>query len=671
MARDMGKRFLSGARRWDRNQVVDVLVAAGFGVADEVESLVDARGQPGLLLQALPAGVVLGGLLLVRRRRPLLTVTLFSAVAILSTVVQDLVTPAGAGSPNQVVPIVAILVISYSLGTFGSRRDLLLGLPQPLVVVVVNDLARPTGNSIPGALTFVAIFLVGAPAVGGRLVRGRQRLLEALAEQRRQLDIQRSMQTRTARVTERLHLAERLHQDLAAGIDSLMTEVNAAEHEKDARAAAVAAIEARARALLAETRKVVVSLASADSASHPPGSATTSGAAGVSGGAQRADAAQRVKPAQPEASKTAITWTALAAAAVCTGLLLQVRVTPGIRVPMPVALLGCLVIAAPLAVAWSRPLVMTAALWSAAAAFSAFVTPLGHMFAAISLAFVPPFIVAYFGSRRGAAAGLVICCLGGLLCFGGWDGFIRTYEFVLVLATWIAGRVLSARSGMVQELRLNNQLLIGEREASMRQAVAEERARMARDLHDSIGHHLTIIALQAGAARRMWTSDPPRARAALATIAGVAAHGSAELRMGLDSGLVLAGDAPLTNIAALLDNARAAGLPVSWHADGNQPDLPSDIELALFRVLQEALTNVLRHAPGAAADITFRYRGSHAELVVTNSAGDRPSTWAGGSSRGQHGMRQRAEEHGGRLDCGHRPGGGFEVRAWFPLPEKT
>ena len=92
-----------------------------------------------------------------------------------------------------------------------------------------------------------------------------------------------------------------------------------------------------------------------------------------------------------------MTWTALAAAVVGTWLLLQVRAAPDVHVPMPVALLGCLVIAAPLAVAWRWPLAATAALWSAAALFSAFVTPLGTKFAAISLAFVPPFMVAYFG----------------------------------------------------------------------------------------------------------------------------------------------------------------------------------------------------------------------------------------------------------------------------------
>ena len=120
-------------------------------------------------------------------------------------------------------------------------------------------------------------------------------------------------------------------------------------------------------------------------------------------------------------------------------------------------------------------------------------------------------MVAYFGGRRGAVAGLAVCVLGGLLCFGGWNGFVKGYVFVFMLAAWIAcSHPVGPVTGLVEELRSNNKLLAGQREASLRQAVAEERARIARDLHDSIGHHLTIIALQAGAARRMRTSDPPR-----------------------------------------------------------------------------------------------------------------------------------------------------------------
>jgi signal transduction histidine kinase len=669
MAWDLGKRFLPGAMTWDRHQVVDVLVAVVFGVAGEVEAVIDAHGQPFLLATACLTGPVLAGLLLVRRKRPLLTMSVFMAVAVAGSVIQALVVPAAERPSNQVVPIFAIMVMSYSLGAFGSRRDLLLGLPQPLVVVVIIDRLQPAGQSVPGAVAYFAVAVVGVAALGGRLIYARQKLLKTLAGQRRQLDVQQAMQTRTALAAERLQLAGQLHEDLVAGMESLMTEAGAAEQQGAGRQpAAVAAIEIRARALLAETRKVVVSLAadSARGAASPP---ATSGAEPL-----RAGAGQSAMTAPRMTSSAAITWTALAAAVAGTWLLLQVRTAPDVRVPMPVALLGCLVIAAPLAMAWRWPLAMTAALWSAAALFSAFVTPLGNKFAAISLAFVPPFLVAYFAGRR-AAAGLGICLLGGLVCFG-WAGFARNYVFVIVLAAWIAGRVLYARSRMVEEQRSNNQLLARQGEVRLRHAVAEERARIARDLHDSIGHHLTIIALQAGAARRLWTSDPPKARAALATAARVAAHGSAELKMGLGSGLALTGHAspgtaPVTDITALVGNARAAGLPVSLHAGGTEPDLPGDVKLALFRVLQEALTNVLRHAPGAAADVTVHGDSSHVELVVTNSAGDHSSTWAAGGSHGQRGMRERVEEHGGHLDYGHSPDGGFEVRAWFPLPEGT
>src|SRR5580658_7137559 len=660
MARDLGKRFLLSARTWDRHQVVDVLVAVVFAVAGEVEAVIDAHGQPYLLATACLTGPVMGALLLVRRKRPLLPMSLFAAVATAGSVVQALVIPAVTGSANQGVPPFFILVASYSLGAFGSRRDLLLGLPQPLIVVVILSRLQPSGQSVAGAVAFFGVFLVGAAALGGRLIYGRQELLRALAEQRRQLDTQHAMQARTALATERLQLAGRLDEELVTGLDSLMSEVGAAAHEgAGGQAAAVTAIETRARALLAETRQVVVSLA-ADSAPSAAGPATTPDA-----GAE----------AHQAASSAAITWTAIAAAAVGTGLLLQVRAAPDVRIPMPVALLGCLVIAAPLAMTWRWPLAMTTALWSAAALFSAFAAPLGNEFAAISLAFVPPFMVACFAGRRRAAAGLGICILGGPVCFG-WADFAKNYVFVIMLAAWLAGRVLYARSRMVEEQRSNNQLLARDSEVRLGHAVAEERARIARDLHDSIGHHLTIIALQAGAARRLWTSDPPKAKAALATVARVAAHGSAELKMGFGSGLVLAGDAspgtaPVTDITALLHNARSAGLPVNAYLDGDDPDLPGDTKLVLFRVLQEALTNVLRHAPGAAADVTVRGDGSHVELVVANSPGDQSSTWTAGGSRGQRGMRERVEELGGKLDYGRRPDGGFEVRAWFPLPEGT
>lgn len=464
---------------------------------------------------------------------------------------------------------------------------------------------------------------------------------------------------------ERLHLAERLHDDLVAGMDSLVVAVDVAEHASgDRQALAVATVEAKSRALLAETRKVVVSLASTDTD-------TDSGAAGG------VSASQPRRPAGPPPegrNNAAAPWVALAAAALCVGLLIEVRGLRDLPVPMPIALVGCFIVAAPVALVWSRPLAMTVAVWVASALFSGFVTPLGDLFAAIGLFFVPPFMVTYLANRRRALVGLGVCCLGQLAAIG-WGGVLNfagdvAGDVLFVLCAWVVGRVLHTTSGLVEELRANNALLAEQREAGLRRTVADERARVARELHDSIGHSLTIIALQAGAARRMWTSQPEKAQAVLATIRPVAARGSAELRVGFDSDLEPSPPLhvnAITDIDRLLDNARAAGLSVSLHTVGEQPRLTRVIELAVFRVLQEALTNVLRHATGSVADVTVRNAGSHVELVVVNSAIGQPPAWSEAGTNGQRGMQQRVEACGGQLHYGRRPDGGFEVRAQFPV----
>ncbi len=488
-------------------------------------------------------------------------------------------------------------------------------------------------------------------------------MVATLREQRQQLDAERAILTRGALALERLQLAERLHEDLVAGMDSLIVDVDAAERARgDEQAAAVAAIETAARALLAKTRQVVVSLADANDGSDSDGPAY---------GGQRATEPRRPAGLPRETrGNAAVPWAALAAAVLCVGLLIEVRGLRGLSVPMPIAVLGCFTIAAPVALMWSRPLAMTVAVWAAAALFSVFVVPLAHLFTAIGLSFVPPFMVAYFCPRRRALVGLGLCCLGQLAAFG-WGGILSFASNTLfLLCAWVVGRVLHSRARLVDELRVNNALLAQQHEAGLRQAVAGERARVARELHDSIGHSLTIIALQAGAARRMWTSDPRKAQAALATIRPVAAQGAAELRLGFSTDLGPPGPLPVnpvTDVDALLDNARAAGLTVSLRTDGEQPELSGGMQLAVFRVLQEALTNVLRHATGSVADVTVRNAGSHVELVVVNSASPEPPAWPQAGTHGQRGMRQRVEIYGGQLQCGPRADGGFEVRARFPV----
>jgi signal transduction histidine kinase len=255
-----------------------------------------------------------------------------------------------------------------------------------------------------------------------------------------------------------------------------------------------------------------------------------------------------------------------------------------------------------------------------------------------------------------------------LACFG-IEGLPSTVAFLLF--AWTGGRVLRERSRLVDQLRANNTLLAEERDSRLRSAVLEERARLARELHDAIGHSLTVIALHAGAARRMWTLDRERAEAALQTISQVAADGLTELRMGFSSGRAAGRNGSQTtgrahDVEELVQRARGTGLSVRLSIDKPEAALSPETELEAFRVLQETLTNVLKHAPGASAVVTVRNAGAHVELVVVNSAGNREPAPVAGSGRGLRGMQERAEACGGRLDWSRRTDGGFEVRAQFP-----
>ena len=194
-------------------------------------------------------------------------------------------------------------------------------------MVVVDDLLQPTGNPISGAVPSSPYSWSARPRWASRLIRGRQRLLEALAEQRRQLDIQRALQARTALATERLRLAGRLHEDLVAGLDSLLTEIGVAEREgENLEAGSVAAIETQARTLLAQTRNVVVSLAS-----ESVGSATAvSNSAPTPGAPRRPPVTTRhAPPAAPPSPGRPSPRPRL------HGLLLQVRARSDVHVPMP------------------------------------------------------------------------------------------------------------------------------------------------------------------------------------------------------------------------------------------------------------------------------------------------------------------------------------------------
>lgn len=196
------------------------------------------------------------------------------------------------------------------------------------------------------------------------------------------------------------------------------------------------------------------------------------------------------------------------------------------------------------------------------------------------------------------------------------------------------------------------------RDGELRASVLEERAALARDVHDAIGHGLTIVALQAGAALRLVDQDPAACAAALATIERVTCQALQELRRGFGTAW---------DVDALVRDARASGVLVTVTGDV----APSaDQGRVLQRVVQEALTNAMRHAPGAAVTLCCEDDGSGTRVTVSNGPARRTPEPHGGG-RGLAGMRERLTSAGGTLQWRHAGDGGFVLQAWLPRPAQV
>jgi signal transduction histidine kinase len=620
----------------------DIWIAVGFVVAAATEVVIRYRYQPVQLAIDLPGSLVFG-VLAVRRVRPLLTMTVFTAAAAVASVVEAVLAP--SDQTDAVVPIFALLLASYSLGAHATRRELLLGVLQPVGLILVVDLSAPANQSLAGAVVFFAVFVDAAPVLAGRLVRGRSTLIRELRAQAAELLAQGQARSEAARARERLRLASELHLTLVHGMESLVARADAAREMPTEGERAVADIEEAARALLARTRHAVVSLASSESSADVEIPAA---------------AASPADTFEHELRSRAQPWTVLAGAGLAAGLFAELRTLPT-ETPMTVAMLACIVVAVPLALTWLHPLFMTALLWATAAVFVVAVASLDNSLTAVGLSFVPPFLVAALEGRRRAVAGLLVCAAGEVACFG------APSNLLIVGCCWLAGVVFHERSRLVDELHRNNQLLAEQREAASQQAAFDERARMARDLHDAIGHNLTVIALQAGAARRLWTGDITKAEAALDTISRVVHDGLAELRSGFDVSSTDGLPPPwAASLETLIRGAREAGLDVVARIDDATLILEDDARHAAFRVVQESLTNVLKHAAGATAEVTVRDVGKCVEIVVRNTVTGLRAVGVQTARRGLIGMQQRVEACGGTLAWGQTVAGRFEVRAEIP-----
>jgi signal transduction histidine kinase len=334
-----------------------------------------------------------------------------------------------------------------------------------------------------------------------------------------------------------------------------------------------------------------------------------------------------------------------------------------------------LLLGAPLVLRRRAPLLMWLATWAGIALLTLLAHNSVRALAFMFVLFAAAYSLGAYATFRRAVAGLVLAApvaavLGHkgelALAFsqGRGAGPGVALASVQLLAFWLAGVFVHARR-RAAALAARSEAL--QRQAE--QAAAAERARIARELHDIVAHHLSVVVLQAAGAR---ASGKP-AEAVLERIENSARQALDETSCLLNVLRDPDEEAGLTpqpgpgELGALAARARAAGLPVNLVVDGDLAAIPAVAGVSVYRIVQEALTNVLKHAGLARAEVTIGYTEDTVTIEVTDTGTGQPGHGPAGGGHGLAGMRERAAVFGGELAAGPRPGGGFSVRARLPL----
>ncbi|HEY6278405.1 MAG TPA: histidine kinase [Streptosporangiaceae bacterium] len=332
----------------------------------------------------------------------------------------------------------------------------------------------------------------------------------------------------------------------------------------------------------------------------------------------------------------------------------------GTRISGPLVLLVLLplLMGAALALRRRAPLLMLLAI-SAGIALQCLITRQPPPVPELFVLFAGGYSLGAHASLRRAAVGLVISAVVILSARSG-------LSVVPILGFWLVGVLVRARRQSVALAERNAAL---ERQAE--RAAAAERARIARELHDIVAHHLSVIVLQAAGARASGKAAGP----ALEKIENSGRQALAETRRllgvlretGEETGL--APQPGIGELDALADTVRAAGLPVTLVIDGDPTAVPAAVDVSVYRIVQEALTNVLKHAGHACADVMIGCADEAVTIEITDDGTKEPGNQPPAGGHGLAGMRERAAIFGGEFHAGPRPGGGFAVHARLPLAD--
>jgi signal transduction histidine kinase len=322
-----------------------------------------------------------------------------------------------------------------------------------------------------------------------------------------------------------------------------------------------------------------------------------------------------------------------------------------------------------------HPFAAAATFWLLAAALSfvdgRLVTfPIGVFFVGMAASF----LLGDLRDARRAWIGLAIAVGGaGIVVYNQPSHSAGTFVFVPVLfgISWLAGFALRGREQQTEAAEERAARAERERDAAARVAVAEERARIARELHDVVAHAVSVMVLQTGAVRHKLPDSLEEDREALRGVEGTGRTALAEMRRLLGAmrsdgdGVELAPQPGVDSLDSLLEKVGSAGLPVELHVDGERFPLPRGLDLSAYRIVQEGLTNALKHSGATRADVTLRY----APKVLTVEVRDdgRGSAGGDGLGHGLVGVRERVKIYGGEMTAGSAPEGGFVLSARLPI----
>jgi signal transduction histidine kinase len=321
-----------------------------------------------------------------------------------------------------------------------------------------------------------------------------------------------------------------------------------------------------------------------------------------------------------------------------------------------------------------------------------FAAPVAYWLMAAALTFVDGVLIAFVGSlgvvglaaafllgnlrddrQAGIGLAIVLGCI--VVVVSNIPGPQSAGDLIFIplrfVVAWVAGYALRERSQQAEAAEMRAALAEREREAAARVAVAEERTRIARELHDIVAHAMSVMVLQVGAVRHKLPGTLEEDREALGRVEHAGRTALAEMRrllgaMRSNGDRVALGPQPgLDALDSLVEDVIHAGLPVQLHVDGEPYALPRAIDLSAYRIVQEGLTNALKHAHASHADVTVRYRPDQVELEVADDG--RGPAVTNGHGHGLVGIRERAKIYGGEMSAGAAPAGGFILSARLPV----